>query len=655
MTSRPDSAQPDRPDARPAVLVAEDNPFNREILVRILEDRGLDVVSARDGREALDLLQSRDFRIIFMDILMPRMGGMEAIHRVRDAGVKTPIVIVSALSSREDRRRCLEAGGDAFLPKPVDAAEIEALVRRYVVQAGEPDPEAAPEPTTKMDPTFNFSAHRALLVEADPTRAKRLEAALSEIGLRVETVAGGGEAWERFRRRSYRYHFVVSNIFLPDIDGLGLLARLRKDFEEVPFFLVVETPDPDTAALAAELGATGLVAADDLEETLPPLLESAAYRHCGNAACEPSTTTARQVRQAQAQLVRRGCEGGCPGIDLAHLPLSDAGGDLALCRRLEGDSCGVVLGDVAGHNVMASYFGAMFLGMLTSAWPRYPDPGDLIRAMNRKLTGGDYDAHLCAAALRWREREQRVEIAVAGIPGGLRVRPEPDGTLNLRETAGGGLCLGLVDREELFLEETVGLRPGDWLFFFTDGVERGDLAAALSADPSLLRTGTVNGMGRRLLDRLFTHKNQRDDAALVVLHAPSGPAWRHVLASTYEAVDVACAWASDRLAEAGAPPGVDPDAVLLALREALNNAVEHGNRFADDRTVALEIRRDENRLVLQVADEGKGPSAPDPGRDILAVPPAQRRGRGLPALRALADQVLFEGGRVTLIFERKAT
>lgn len=654
MTSRPNSTHPDRPDARPAVLVAEDNPFNREILVRILEDRGLDVVSARDGREALDLLQSRDFRIIFMDILMPRMGGMEAIHRVRDAGVKTPIVIVSALSSREDRRRCLEAGGDAFLPKPVEAAEIQALIRRYVHQVGEPDPAAASQPKGTARPTFNFSAHRALLVEADPNRAQRLEAALSEIGLRVETVAGGGEAWDRFRRRSYRYHFVISNIFMPDIDGLGLLARLRKDFGEVPFFLVVETPDPDTATLAAELGANGLVAEDDLEETLPALLESAAYRHCGNATCEPSTTTARQVRQAQAHFVRRGCEGGCPGVDLAHLPLGDAGGDLALCRKLDADSCGVVLGDVAGHSVTASYFSAMFLGMLTSAWPRYPKPGDLIRAMNRKLTDGAYDAHLCAAALRWRKADHRVDLATAGIPGGLRVRPRADGPPELLETGGGGLCLGLVDRDELFFEETISLRPGDWLFLFTDGLERGDLSSALQADPSILSDETVGGVGRRILSRVFSRRNQTDDAGLVVLHPAHGRAWRRTLASSYLSVDAACDWARDRLAEDGPFPGADPDIVLLALREALNNAVEHGNRFAADKNVDLEIRRTKDRLVLQVTDQGGGPAAGG-GNDIETVSPAQRRGRGIPALRTLASRVAFDGGRATLIFERKAT
>lgn len=687
MTSRPDAPDstdstgsadspgppPSPPDARPAVLVAEDNPFNRVILSRILREQGLEVATARDGREALDLLQSREFRIIFMDILMPRMGGIEAIHRVRSAGIRTPVVIVSSLSSRADRRRCLEAGGNAFLPKPVDAEDIAALVERYVHQpaaAGEgsvPDsgpasgPAEGPEAGTETEggpPAFDFSAHRALLVEADPDRAKRIAAVLGAAGLAVEAVESGGEAWDRLRQKAYRYHFVVSNVFVPDIDGLGLLDRLRKEFGKMPFFLVVETPDPDTATLAAELGASGLAAEDELEETLPRMLESAAYQYCGNAACEPSSTTARQVRQAQAHLVRMGCEGGCPDIDLAHLPLGDAGGDLALCRKLEDDSCGVFLGDVAGHSVTASYFSAMFLGMLTSAWSHHPGPGDLLRTMNGRLTGGGYEAHLCAAVLRWRKADQRVDAAVAGIPGGLRVRPRSDGILEFRETGGGGLCLGLVDRDGLFVEETLPLRPGDWLFFFTDGVEREELAAALRADPALLSDGTAAGAGRRILSRIFSRRNQTDDAGLVILHADRGTAWRRILPSSYLAVDAACDWARDRLAEGGPFPGADPDIVLLALREALNNAVEHGNRFAPDQNVTLEIRREAERLILQVTDRGAGfhagPAA-EAGAGIETVAPGQRRGRGLPTLRALAGQVVCDGGRVTLIFERKAS
>lgn len=631
----------------PAVLVAEDNPFNRELLVRILTSQGVEVVAARDGREALDLVESREFALIFMDILMPRMGGIEAIHRVRKAGVTTPIVIVSALSSRADRHRCLEAGGDAFLPKPVESEQIQELVQRFARQP--------PPPRTGVDAganaPLNFSDYRVLLVDSDPDRTRRVRTLLEGIGFAVSSREAGEEAWKAFGNRPYRYHFLVSHLFLPDIDGLGLLARVRKDFDDVPVFIITETIDPDTATLAAELGASGVVAEPEMETALPGLMESAAYRSCRNAECIQPSTTARQVRQAQAHLVRMGCDGGCSAIDIAHLPLSDAGGDLALCRRLDDGACGAVLGDVAGHSVIASYFSAIFVGMLTSAWPQYSDPGALIRALNRKLTREEYDAHLCAAAVRWQRAEEKLQLAVAGLPCGLRVRPRPDGTLSVTETIGGGLCIGLLDREELFLEEEIALRPGDWLFLHTDGVRRSELAAVLMAAPDLLSETAVAGIGHRLLERVFRNRTQDDDAAVITFHAPAVSPFRHTLASTYPAVDAACGWAGDRLDALGLPAGVDRAAVMLALREALNNAVEHGNGFDADKTVELAMWRDSDRLLVRVTDQGPGLPQKTASTDIHQVPPAQRRGRGLPTLRSLARRVTMDGGRVTLVFQ----
>lgn len=631
----------------PAVLVAEDNPFNRELLVQILTSQGLEVVAARDGREALDLVESREFALIFMDILMPRMGGIEAIHRVRKAGVTTPIVIVSALSSRADRHRCLEAGGDAFLPKPVASERIQELVQQF---ARQPAPPRTVADAGAIAP-LNFSDYRVLLVDSDPDRSRHVRTLLEGIGFAVSFRETGEEAWDAFGKRPYRYHFLVAHVFLPDIDGLGLLARVRKDFDDVPVFIITETVDLDTATLAAELGASGVVAEPEVETALPGLMESAAYRSCRNAECIQPSTTARQVRQAQAHLVRMGCDGGCPAIDIAHLPLSDAGGDLALCRRLDDGVCGAVLGDVAGHSVIASYFSAIFVGMLTSAWPQYPDPGALIRAVNRKLTREEYDAHLCAAAVRWQRAEEKLQLAVAGLPGGLRVRPRPDGTLSVTETVGGGLCIGLLDREELFLEEEIALRPGDWLFLHTDGVRRSELAAVLMAEPDLLSETAVAGIGHRLLERVFRNRTQDDDAAVITFHAPAVSPFCHTLASTYPAVDAACGWAGARLDALGLPAGVDRAAVMLALREALNNAVEHGNGFDADKTVELAIWRDSDRLLVRVTDQGAGLPRPTASTDIRQVPPAQRRGRGLPSLRSLARRVTMDGGRVTLVFQ----
>jgi CheY-like chemotaxis protein len=109
------------------VLVVDDNPLNRLVLSEMLELAGFRVIQARDGVEALSMADKRRPDLILMDISMPRMGGREALERLRGdhAGAVTPVVAVSADISTAHREKCEEAGFDGFVGKPV---EMEALI-----------------------------------------------------------------------------------------------------------------------------------------------------------------------------------------------------------------------------------------------------------------------------------------------------------------------------------------------------------------------------------------------------------------------------------------------------------------------------------------------------------------------------------------------
>ena len=128
------------PDAVPSavagaaleILLAEDNPVNRTLAVRLLERRGHRVVCAANGVEAVALWKARPFDLVLMDVQMPEMDGLAATRAIRDlefaAGRRIPIVAVTAHASSEDRARCLEAGMDAFLAKPIQPAELYRVV-----------------------------------------------------------------------------------------------------------------------------------------------------------------------------------------------------------------------------------------------------------------------------------------------------------------------------------------------------------------------------------------------------------------------------------------------------------------------------------------------------------------------------------------------
>jgi two-component system sensor histidine kinase RpfC len=123
------------------VLVADDNPTNREVLSRILERGGHTAVLVPDGERALDAIESTRFDIALIDRNMPRLSGLETVRAIRltaGARPRLPIVVLSADATPEARLECLEAGADAFLAKPVEAARLlEELQSHCEVKSAE--------------------------------------------------------------------------------------------------------------------------------------------------------------------------------------------------------------------------------------------------------------------------------------------------------------------------------------------------------------------------------------------------------------------------------------------------------------------------------------------------------------------------------------
>jgi two-component system OmpR family response regulator len=119
---------------RRRILVIEDDPETAEQLVDSLTTHGYQVDLAVDGRAGLELGRSADYAVLTIDRMLPEMDGLAVIRHMRDAGVTTPALIISALGEIDERVRGLRAGGDDYLVKPFAFAEllarVEALARR---------------------------------------------------------------------------------------------------------------------------------------------------------------------------------------------------------------------------------------------------------------------------------------------------------------------------------------------------------------------------------------------------------------------------------------------------------------------------------------------------------------------------------------------
>jgi CheY-like chemotaxis protein/HPt (histidine-containing phosphotransfer) domain-containing protein len=274
--ARPRSEPPPLPKGgrRLRVLVAEDNVVNQQVAVGMLERAGHEAVVAANGREALALLEKEKFDLVLMDVQMPELDGLETTAAIRESektrGTHLPIVAVTAHAMKGDAERCLAAGMDAYVAKPLQPRELHAAIAGVLppAEASAPAPAPpAPEAPAAGPAVVDFprllervGGDRAALAElvgifrADiPTQIARIRRSIAEQdapGLRAAAHAVKG---------------AVSNFAAPAAtdaaaalqrmgdagrlaDAPAALDRLEREIEKVLAWLASVTPRPERRA-----------------------------------------------------------------------------------------------------------------------------------------------------------------------------------------------------------------------------------------------------------------------------------------------------------------------------------------------------------------------------------------------------------------------
>jgi len=158
------------PPRKLQVLLAEDNPVNQRLVVKLMEKQGHSIVVTGTGKEALAALEGGRFDVVLMDVQMPEMGGFEAATIIRErektTGAHIPIVAMTAHALKGDRERCLESGMDAYVSKPIQSRLLfEAITS--VVPTVVPEATGAerpiPEQTRPATEVFNSEGALAML------------------------------------------------------------------------------------------------------------------------------------------------------------------------------------------------------------------------------------------------------------------------------------------------------------------------------------------------------------------------------------------------------------------------------------------------------------------------------------------------------------
>ena len=189
-TAPPAAGVPEEPRASAplCILVAEDNPLNAELIVQLLVKRGHRVRAVTNGEDALALVDTQPFDLLLVDLHMPGLDGFGVVEQLRDrerlTGQHLPVVAVTARSRAEDRARCLAAGMDDFLVKPIDRGALWAAIDRVVADgANRPEAREVIDAATLLavcgdDPEILLDLH-SMLSGRFPEDLRDLERALA--------------------------------------------------------------------------------------------------------------------------------------------------------------------------------------------------------------------------------------------------------------------------------------------------------------------------------------------------------------------------------------------------------------------------------------------------------------------------------------------
>ena len=268
------------------ILLAEDNPVNQMVAVRLLQKLGHTVMVVGNGREALAMLDEKNFDLIIMDVQMPEMDGFETTRLIREkeaaTGKHMPIIAMTAHAMKGDRERCLAAGMDRYVAKPIHPAELFEAIQRV---AKPPDPE--PEASAPMEECIDWHAAWANM-EGDRELLRELaHLFLDDLPHQLEAIHRAAEKNQgnELERTAHRLKSSVGNFAAkPAFKAAFHLEKIARegDFEQFPRAVTALDAEIERLRLALEEWAEKPSdSPDDIVASPPPEAPGAAESGLG--------------------------------------------------------------------------------------------------------------------------------------------------------------------------------------------------------------------------------------------------------------------------------------------------------------------------------------------------------------------------------------
>ena len=209
------------------VLVAEDNIYNQKLIRHHLEKMGLTVLVADNGKRAIDQAFEEEFDLIFMDMQMPVMGGLEAVKKLREQGYDRAIVALTANAMQEDREKCLQAGCNDYATKPIHFDQLYQVAHQFV-SINQSAGQSEPLYSTILENDHEFEdLVTGFINELEPTM-KKLKLAVQE------------QEWEKLLMLIHQLKGLGGGYGFPDITDISAKIEfqlIRKNYTEASSIL----------------------------------------------------------------------------------------------------------------------------------------------------------------------------------------------------------------------------------------------------------------------------------------------------------------------------------------------------------------------------------------------------------------------------------
>jgi len=330
------------------------------------------------------------------------------------------------------------------------------------------------------------------------------------------------------------------------------------------------------------------------------------------------------------------------------------GGDLVLSHQFNfHGKYGFILGDVAGHDIQSGYTASWFAGLVKGVWGQNSHPFDLLRYLNNLF---DHDAEeedkrfVCALVLLWDPVREQLHFSNAGIPGGILVKRETGETQPLKWT---GVPIGMFPAMDMFDHDVLAFHPGDRLYIATDGVLEAIPSEIISGIGETKRNLTPQQALESIVDFVTRSIEISDDLTIAVFEAKALPppenGFRRTIRSTLAEIDAVIQQIEGFLLQSG-PDRFDYPMLSAAVREALTNAVEHGNQNKADLPVDIDVAMFTDRIQITISDCGGGFDLSSAKKRLQKAGDLRIHGRGLEMMERIATEVSYNGGGVRLSF-----